>query len=60
MPGLRDIVVFEPGCATYDMSREAATAIGLPETAAHPQHVTHHLGLYFMASRGALLADELI
>ncbi|MED5395983.1 MAG: isochorismatase family protein [Pseudomonadota bacterium] len=60
MPCLRDIVVFEPGCATYDMSKEAATAIGLPETAAHPQHVTHHLGLYFMASRGALLADELI
>ena len=60
IPTLQDIVVYEPGCATYDMSKEAATAIGLPETAAHPQHVTHHLGLYFMASRGALLADELI
>jgi len=59
MPCLQDIVVFEPGCATYDMSMETATSIGLPETAAHPQHVTHHLGLYFMASRGALLASEL-
>ena len=31
---------------------------GLPETAAHPQLPTHYLGLYFMASRGAILADR--
>jgi hypothetical protein len=29
----------------------------LPATAAHPQHATHHLGLYFMAARGAVLAS---
>ena len=58
MSGLADIVVYEPGCATYDLPREAAMSLGLPETASHPQALTHHLGLYFMASRGARLAAE--
>jgi nicotinamidase-related amidase len=59
MPTLKHVVVFEPGCATYDLPKETALAIGLPETAAHPQDLTHHLGLYFMASRGAVLASTL-
>ncbi len=59
MPTLADIVVYEPGCATYDLPREVALSLGLPETASHPQALTHHLGLYFMASRGALLASEI-
>ena len=59
MPTLQDIVVYEPGCATYDLPRAAAASLGLPETAAHPQALTHHLGLYFMASRGAILASAL-
>ena len=59
MPTLVDIVVFEPGCATYDLPREVALSIDLPETASHPQALTHHLGLYFMASRGAVLASEI-
>ena len=59
MPTLRHIVVYEPGCATYDLPKETALALGLPETAAHPQDLTHHLGLYFMASRGAVLASTL-
>ena len=54
---LEDIVVYEPGCATYDLSLAVAQDLGLPDTAAHPQDATHHLGLLFMASRGALLAD---
>ena len=58
MPTLRDIVVYEPGCATYDLPRAVAEGAGLPATASHPQSLTHHLGLYFMASRGALLADS--
>ncbi len=58
MPSLRDIVVYEPGCATYDLPRPVAESLGLPPTAAHPQDLTHHLGLYFMASRGAVLANE--
>jgi nicotinamidase-related amidase len=57
MPTLKDIVVLEPACATYDLPLEAATAMGLPATAAHPKAETHHMGLYFMASRGAIIAD---
>jgi nicotinamidase-related amidase len=59
MPSLVDIVVYEPGCATYDLPRETAERLGLPATAAHPQAITHHLGLYFMAARGAWLASAL-
>ena len=59
MPTLKDVVVLEPACATYDLPRAAAEDLGLPATAAHPQAHTHHLGLYFMASRGAVLASEL-
>ena len=58
MPTLKDVVVFEPGCATYDLSKETAATLGLPDTAAHPQAITHHLGLYFMASRGAVVAGS--
>lgn len=60
MPTLKDVVVLEPACATYDLPLETARALGLPDTAAHPQAQTHHMGLYFMASRGAVLARELV
>ena len=56
---LRDIVVLEPACATYDLPLETARHLGLPDSAAHPQALTHHLGLYLMASRGAVLASEI-
>ena len=59
MPTLEDIVVYEPATATYDLPRAAAEGLGLPATAAHPKAETHHMGLYFMASRGAVLASEL-
>jgi nicotinamidase-related amidase len=58
-PTLKDIVVYEPATATYDLPRAAAEELGLPPTAAHPKAETHHMGLYFMASRGAILASEL-
>jgi nicotinamidase-related amidase len=58
MPTLEDIIVHSGGCATYDLPRAVASGLGLPETAAHPQQPTHYLGLYFMASRGAILADR--
>ncbi len=57
MPSLVDIVVYEPGCATYDLPPSVADSLGLPATASHPREVTHHMGLYFMASRGAILAS---
>ena len=60
MPTLADIVVFEPATATYHLPPEAAGALGLPATASHPRELTHHMGLYFMASRGAILAQDLV
>ncbi len=59
VPSLKDVVVYEPGCATYDLPREVAEKLGLPPTAAHPRDIAHHMGLYVMASRGAILADRL-
>jgi nicotinamidase-related amidase len=59
MPGLEDIIVHAPACATYDLPREATHALGLPESLAHPGGATHYMGLYFMASRGAILADAI-
>jgi nicotinamidase-related amidase len=58
-PTLEDIVVFERATATYDLPLEATGSLGLPPTAAHPKAETHHMGLYFMASRGALLASAI-
>lgn len=57
---LRDILVYGPGCSTYDLPKEQALALGLPATAGHPQDLAHHIGLYVMAARGAVLADELV
>jgi nicotinamidase-related amidase len=57
MPGLKDVVVYGEGCATYDLGPPAIKTLGLPATARHPQAATHHIGLYLMASRGALLAS---
>ncbi len=58
-PMLEDIVVYEPGTATYDLPLAATGERGLPPTAAHPKAEAHHMGLYFMAARGAILASEL-
>lgn len=60
MPSLSEVAVFEPGCATYDLPLALARDLGLPDTAAHPQTLTHHAGLYFMASRGARLVDKVV
>ena len=60
MPKLQDVVVFEPACSTYDLPRAAALAAGLPAQATHPVHFMHHMGLYIMASRGAMLASSIV
>jgi nicotinamidase-related amidase len=59
MPDLEEIIVHAPGCATYDLPAETVSALGLPENLAHPGEATHYMGLYFMASRGAVLADAI-
>lgn len=55
---LKDIHVYERACATYDLPKEIVQKQKLPITATHPQNVTHHVGLYFMASRGANIVSE--
>lgn len=60
MPGLKDIHVYDKGCSTYDLPRSVAEEIGYGATAAHPQDVTHYMGLYFMASRGAQLVNKVL
>ncbi|MEM1222270.1 MAG: isochorismatase family protein [Verrucomicrobiota bacterium] len=56
---IEDIVVFEPACSTYDLPPATAEALNLPRSASHPQMMTHHVGLYFMASRGARIASSI-
>lgn len=57
MPKCETICVHEGACATYDLPREVAKSLGLPATASHPQGLTHHMGLYFMAARGARIVN---
>lgn len=56
---LKDVVVFEQGTADYDLPRSVVDNLGLPATAAHPQDLVSHIGLYVMQSRGAIIANEL-
>jgi len=60
MPTLKDISVHAGGCATYDLPKEVVKTLGQPETADHPQDLTHHTGLYFMASRGAEIVGDVV
>ncbi len=59
-PTLKDIAVYTKGCATFDMTPEMVTQLGLPKTAIHPQAIAHHVGLYTMAERGALIASTIL
>lgn len=58
MPTLKEIAVYDAGCSTYDLPRATAEKLGYGATASHPQGPTHHMGLYFMASRGARIVGE--
>ncbi|MEH6547387.1 MAG: isochorismatase family protein, partial [Sneathiella sp.] len=60
MPGLDEIYVYDKGCSTFDLPRSVAEEAGLGSRAAHPQNVTHYMGLYFMSSRGAQLVNSVI
>ena len=57
-PPLQDVYIYEPACATYDLPRAVTEQIDLPKTASHPRAITHYMGLYFMASRGAKIVDS--
>lgn len=59
IPSLKDIAVYNEGCSTYDLPAETAAQLSLPKTAIHPQNIAHHIGLYTMAERGALIASAI-
>ena len=58
MPRCETISVHEGACANYDLPREASESLGLPAIASHLQELTHYMGLYFMAARGARILSE--
>lgn len=58
LPCLKEVLVYDRGCSTYNLPRSVVEEIGLPPSVSHPQDITHYMGLYFMASRGAQLVDE--
>ena len=58
LDGLNEVVVYDKGCSTYDLPGDVVKEIGLPPSASHPQDLTHFMGLYFMASRGAKLVNS--
>ena len=60
MPSLKEILVYDAGCSTYDMPRTVAEKLGLPSSLAHPQDVPRYMGLYFMEMRGAKLINEVV
>lgn len=55
---VKDIIVHEPGCATYDLPLETARELGLPDTTAHPQAAFHQLGLMIMQNQGAIITGS--
>eukprot|EP00249_Psilotum_nudum_P009375 c21891_g1_i1 orf=311-1099(-) len=56
LPPLADVFVHSEACATYDLPREAAATIN--GAFAHPQGLTHYMGLYLAKSRGAHVVDK--
>ncbi|MGA1599777.1 MAG: isochorismatase family protein [bacterium] len=60
VPTVKEVLVYDKGCSTYDLPRPVAESIGLPASASHPQDITHYMGLYFMASRGAALVNAVL
>ena len=60
LSNVENILVYDQGCSTYHLPRETVESLDLPISASHPQNVTHYMGLYFMASRGAGLVNEVL
>jgi hypothetical protein len=58
LPSLKEVVVYDKGCSTYDLPRNVVERMRLPPSSSHPQDATHYIGLYFMASRGVQLVES--
>jgi len=60
-PTLKDVVMYLPACTTYDLPREVAVdQLGLAEDKSHPRDITEYMALYFLAQKGAILAEQII
>ena len=60
LSGLQEVFVDADGCTTYDLPMALTKELGLPPSAVHLRCESHHVGLYFMASRGARIAGEVV
>eukprot|EP00250_Pteridium_aquilinum_P016683 c23236_g5_i3 orf=246-953(+) len=58
LPPLEEVLVYSEGCATFDLPTEIAQ--GIDGAMAHPQALTHYMGLYMAKSRGAHVVDKII
>ncbi|WMV53270.1 hypothetical protein MTR67_046655 [Solanum verrucosum] len=54
---LKDVIVYSPGCATFDLPVQIARNIkgALP----HPRELMHHIGLYMAKGRGAKVVSHI-
>ena len=57
MPGLVDSFMYEAACATYDLPREGTGNLSLALSLVHPKCLAQHIGVIFVVSRGARLAN---
>ncbi|KAL5556563.1 hypothetical protein UlMin_038799 [Ulmus minor] len=53
---LKDVIIYSLGCATFDIPVHVAR--NAKDVTAHPQNLTHHIGLYLAQGRGAKVVSE--
>ncbi|XP_047335120.1 nicotinamidase 1-like [Impatiens glandulifera] len=53
---LEEVLVYSSGCATFDIPSHVAR--NTKGAIAHPQELTHHIGLYIARGRGAKVVSE--
>jgi len=59
MPTLEEVVVLDSGVATFNLSRDVAGKLGLPDTAIHDQAIMDHFAKKQLGDRGAVNASDL-
>ncbi|GAB4847215.1 NiCoT heavy metal ion transporter Nic1 [Ancistrocladus abbreviatus] len=53
---LQDVIIYSRACATYDLPVHVAQTVN--DAIAHPQELTHHIGLYMAQGRGAKVVSH--
>ncbi len=57
--GCPGVTILDEDCINSLVGAIQPDDLSLPPKASYPQALAHHLGLYFMASRGAVIASSL-